>query len=246
MVSIIMPAYNAQETIKESIESVINQTYTKWELIIIDDCSTDNTSEIIKSYEDERIIYIRNKINLKVAKTRNKGIEKANYDYIAFLDSDDVWHHDKLEKQLSYMTNNSISFSVTDYELINNNGESTGKYIKSKTQNYKQLLRGSRIGCLTVMINKTKIKKIHFDDIGHEDYAQWLLILKENDIKSYSLNEILAKHRDTEGSLSDNKIKTTKWVWNIFRKVENKSMIFSMYLMMRYIINYIVKKKSLK
>lgn len=246
MVSIIMPAYNAEKTIKQSIESVINQTFEEWELIIINDCSTDKTEKIIKSFSDNRIVYIKNEKNLKVANTRNKGLEQARFDYIAFLDSDDIWYENKLERQLNFMKKNNISFSITDYEIINNDGSSTCKYVESQTQDYKKLLRGSRIGCLTVMIDKRKLPKFRFKDIGHEDYALWLKILKKSNIKAHSLREILAKHRDTDNSLSNNKLKTIRWMWNIFRNIEKKNVLSSIYFMIRYSINYKIKVKKIK
>lgn len=247
MVSIIMPAYNASKTIRASIEAVLNQTFKEFELIIINDCSKDDTEEVIKEYlSDQRIIYLKNEENLGVALTRNNGLKNAKYNYIAFLDSDDLWSNNKLAIQLKYMQDNDLSFTITDYELINNEGKLLKKYIKSKTQSYQSLLRGSRIGCLTVMIDKTKINSFSFKKTGHEDYALWLEILRENKIKAYAINEKLAKHRITEGSLSSNKKRAIKWTWNIFRKEENKNIFISSYLLFRYGLNRFSKVKKIK
>lgn len=241
-----MPAYNAEKTIEESIKSVINQTFKEWELIIVDDASTDNTSKIIEKYlGDNRVRYFRNEVNLRVAETRNKALELANYSYIAFLDSDDIWLDTKLEKQVNIINQNDIAFTVSDYEIINNDGTKTNKFISSKNQSYKDLLKGSKIGCLTVLINKDKVKPFKFKEIGHEDYALWLEILRDNSISTLALNEVLAKHRLTDSSLSSNKKKTIKWQWDIYRKIEKKNFVYSSYLLFRYMINVITKTKKL-
>ena len=170
-------------------------------------------------------------------------MEIAKFDYISFLDSDDLWLPNKLEEQINFMMDNQIAFSITNYEIITNDGNKTGKYIQSKTRNYKQLLRGNKVGCLTVMLDKRKLSDVKFKDIGHEDYALWLELLRSNNIKVYSIDKVLAIHRDTDNSLSSDKTKVIKWVWNIFRKEENKNVFFSIYLMIRYGLNYFNKTK---
>lgn len=246
MVSIIMPAYNAEKTIRESIESVISQTFKEWELIIVNDFSTDNTEEIIKEYlSDSRINYIKNNENLRVAKTRNKGIQESKYKYIAFLDSDDLWKPEKLEIQITFMESNNIAFTSTDYELITFEGDKLNKYIKAKNKNYKQLLKGNSIGCLTVVYNKELIEEVSMPNIGHEDYATWLEILRVNKIKVYSINAILALHRTGHESLSSNKKRSSGWTWNIFRKNEKKNIIISIFLMIFYVKNSLTKTRKI-
>lgn len=247
MVSIIMPAYNAETTIKDSIDSVINQTFIDWELIIINDCSTDSTEDIIKSYlSDNRIKYIKNDENMRVAKSRNKGMKQSRYNYIAFLDSDDLWKPNKLEIQINYMEENGLAFTSTDYELISFEGNKLDKYVKAKNKNYKQLLKGNSIGCLTAVFNKSLIKDLKMPNVGHEDYATWLEILRVNNIMVYPVNKILASHRTGHESLSSNKKRSAKWTWNIFRINENKNIITSIYYMFFYAINSIIKIRKIK
>ena len=127
LVSIIMPSFNTGKFIKETIDSVINQTYRNWELIIIDDCSTDNTNEVVKKINDSRIIYLKNEVNSGAAVSRNKALREAKGRWIAFLDSDDLWKNDKLEKQINFMKKNNYYFSYTDYIEIDENGNSNGR-----------------------------------------------------------------------------------------------------------------------
>ena len=243
-VSIVMPAYNSEKTIRQSIESIINQTHTEWELIIIDDGSIDNTVSIINEFKDQRIVLIKNSSNMGVPRTRNRGIEVSKYSYIAFLDSDDLWHNEKLKIQLTFMEKKGIAFSSTDYELINFEGASMGKYIRSETKNYNQLLNGNTIGCLTVIINKEKVSNLSMPEVRHEDYATWLSILRENNIFVYAINRNLAMHRTGFKSLSSNKFKTLKWTWNIYRRVEKLNIFISLYHLMRFGLSFRNKKKK--
>lgn len=241
-----MPAYNAAKTIKESIDSVVRQTYQDWELIVINDCSTDNTKGIINEYAeiDQRIKIINNEENLRVAFTRNKGIKLAKRRFIAFLDSDDYWAEEKLEKQVNFMLDNKVGFSSTDYRIIDNDGRVTNKYVKSKTKTFKQLLRGNSIGTLTVMIDTHFIQDIEFKNIGHEDYELWLRILKDNNAKVVGINEKLAYYRKGGKSLSSNKIKAAKWTWKIFRKQLNKNIFSTFSLMFSYAFYSFTKIKT--
>lgn len=218
LVSVIMPAYNASETISASIESVLKQTYKNWELIIIDDYSIDNTFDIIKKYQENnhKIKIIRNKRNLRVAESRNRGLDVAQGDYIAFLDADDIWFDNKIEKQLNFMLENSVAFSFTDIIIVNDNGKRKKKHF-DKIIDYKKLLKSNQISCLTVMIKSSLIRRLRMKDIGHEDYIFWLEILKKNDVLAYNANEILAFYRKSNNSLSGDKLKAAKWQWDIYR-----------------------------
>lgn len=237
-----MPAYNVIDTIKESIESVISQTYTEWELIIIDDCSKDNTINIVKEYieKDKRIKLFKNKKNLGVAKTRNKGLDEANGDYIAFLDADDSWADKKLEKQLSFMLKNNVDFTFTDIIVLDGKKKKEISFDENVT--FKQLLRGNQISCLTVMLSEKLTKKLRMKDIGHEDYLYWLEILKKNNIKAYNINEPLAYYREASGSLSSNKVKAAKWQWNIYRNHLNLPFLKSLQNFVFYTINGVKKR----
>ncbi|MBE6073972.1 MAG: glycosyltransferase family 2 protein [Selenomonas ruminantium] len=242
MVSIIMPAYNSDNTISDSIESVLKQTYENWELIIIDDCSTDNTINVVLSFDDERICLIRQNSNRGVAEARNIGIKKARGRFLAFLDSDDVWSEIKIERQMSFMKTNDVSFSYTWYHHLDT--ENNGKIKVIKTQpyvNYQKLLKGNDIGCLTVMIDHAAYPNIMMPNKRHEDYITWLNILKENNGYAYSINEDLAAYRKSLNSLSSNKIKSIKWTWDVYRKDQNLSFFSSLYYLAFYAIRAIQK-----
>ncbi|WP_421663844.1 glycosyltransferase family 2 protein [Lysinibacillus telephonicus] len=244
LVSIIMPAYNAEKFISQSIESIIRQTYDNWELIIINDCSKDSTLQICESFskKDSRIRLITLSKNGGISNARNRGILESKGEYIAFLDSDDLWKEKKLEKQLKFMEKNDIAFSCTGYEWINSDGEKLNKIIDvPKLIEFNDLLKVNTIGCLTVLINTTKIKTFQMPHLKHEDYATWLNILKENNIKVFGLNESLAYYRKSNGSTSSNKIKTLSWTWNIYHKHLGYRKVKSTLYLLRFIINTLKK-----
>ncbi len=205
LVSIITPTYNCGKFIAETIESVLRQTYENWEMIIIDDCSTDNTKEIVEEHaqRDKRIKYHLFDINSGAAIARTKAMELASGKYMAFLDSDDLWIKDKLERQLSFMNRNQYSFTCTSYEQINENGNPLKKIIKSKKRtNYNGVLLSCPIGNSTVMYNVDKLGKFTVPNIKkRNDDALWLKILKkENYI--YGMPDILMKYRIRSNSIS--------------------------------------------
>lgn len=241
-----MPAYNAHATIKESIESVINQTYSDWELIIVNDCSNDDTINIVKKFceHDIRIKLINNGVNLKVAKTRNVGLKSSKGRYIAFLDSDDVWQREKLEKQLKFMQEKNVFFTSTDYEIIDANSKRLKKKVCAKTKNYNQLLRGTSIGTSTVMIDTSFIKEIKFKDIDAEDYDLWLTILQKYNTKVFGINETFTYYRVSSKSLSSNKRKSIIGTWKMFRNEQKKNFVLSIILMIYYALNSITKVKK--
>lgn len=244
LVSIVTPAYNAERYISKTIDSVINQTYTNWEMLIVDDCSIDNTKYIIKEYstKDHRIRIITMPENVGVANARNEAIKLSKGEYIAFLDSDDIWRVDKLEKQITFMANNKYDFTFTDYELINKNGNKLNKIITvPKKLNYYDALKGNSIPCLTVMINKKNVGLFRMPNIKHEDYATWLNILKNN-ITAYGLNENLAMYRKSDNSITSNKFKSMFWTWNIYYKNQNLGFLKSVRCMINYILKNIKKR----
>ena len=205
IVSIITPVYNAESFLEDTVNSVLKQTYQDWEMILIDDCSTDKSREIMEKLAlmDDRIVPIYSEVNEGVANSRNKGIEKAKGRYIAFLDSDDLWKPNKLEEQVKFMKSKDIAFSFTGYEFINEDGERLGKIISIPSKvTYNELLKYNCIGCLTVMIDKKKVDKIEMPKLKHEDFITWLSILKK-DIDAYGINENLASYRKRTGSVSE-------------------------------------------
>lgn len=242
LVSIIMPVYNGEATIAESIESVLKQTYSLWELIIVDDCSTDSTSKIVESYkEDSRIRYYRQNENFGVAAARNKAISMANGRYIAFLDSDDLWLPKKLEQQIFFMENNHYGFTYTEYRQFIDNPQKAGKLVKVQDSvGYKELLRGNDIGCLTVVLDRYFFPNIRMPKERHEDYITWLNLLHDGQ-KAYGLHKDLARYRKSVKSLTGNKWQSLQWTWDVYRKSQKLSRYESMKSMWYYIIKGIKK-----
>lgn len=222
LVSVIMPAYNAEKYIQDSIESVISQTYCNWELLIIDDGSKDNTQMIIERYKlkDNRIISLKNDKNVGVSATRNRGIDFANGKWIAFLDSDDVWEKTKLEKQIKLADTQDVDFIFTGVSYMNENSEPyKGIFEVPFSVDYKELRNQNVISCSSVLVNKKYFNNIKMErDDMHEDYAVWLRILKQGTV-AYGLNEQLLKYRISRDSKSGNKIKTLKMTYKVFRFV---------------------------
>lgn len=244
LVSIIMPSYNTGNYIEESIKSVLNQTYTNWELIIVDDCSTDNTDTIVSKYlVDKRIRYFKNEKNLGAAISRNKALRKAKGRWIAFLDSDDLWETIKLEKQINFMISNDYRFSYTNYIEIDENSKSLNVQISGpKKITKKGMYAYCWPGCLTVMYDAKAIGLIQIKDIKkNNDYAMWLKVCLKADC--YLLDKNLAKYRKRKGSISNQKyINLIKWHYMLFRYSEEKRCISSMMNTFINILFGIIKK----
>lgn len=235
VVSIVMPAYNSNATIGESIDSVLHQTFTDWELIIIDDCSEENIEEKVRSYSDKRIHYYRLAENHGVAYARNVAIKKARGRYLAFLDSDDLWLPEKLERQIQFMEKNHYAFTYTWYRQFKENAQKPGRLVKTKTWvSYEKLLHGNDIGCLTVMIDKNQILTVYMPEERHEDYIAWLNILKQG-FNAYSLPEDLARYRLSGKSVSGNKWKSFVWTWQVYRNSQHLSLFRSAICLFFYV-----------
>ena len=245
LVSIITPLYNSEKFIAETIESVLSQTYTNWEMLIVNDCSKDNGASIVEKYskKDKRIKLFNNKKNMGVSFTRNKAINLSQGKYIAFLDSDDLWHKEKLKKQIKMMEEKNISLSYTAYTKMNEDGSLRGKIEVPEKVNYKKLLKGNIMGCLTVVAKKDILKDSKFKQTKQEDYILWLELLKKINF-SYGLQESLAFYRVLDNSRSSNKIDLVKFNWKIYREVEKLNLIESTY----YFVIYLTKgiKRYLK
>lgn len=243
IVSIITPVYNSEKYIAQNLKSVIAQSYQHWEHILIDDCSTDRSEEIIQSFQnnDNRIKYLSLNSNSGAGVARNKGIEIAKGDYIAFLDSDDQWYPTKLYDQLSFMKQNGYYFSFTNYDTVNEAGRHLNKIIKCKPMvTYKIALLKNPIGCLTVMYDVNFFGKQYMPSIRkRQDYALWLSLLKK--VNGYGLNKCLASYRIGNNSISSNKMDLLKYEWNIYREVESLSFFKSCFYMVSAII---IKLKS--
>lgn len=239
-ISVIMPMYNAEMFVDKAISSVISQTYFDWELLIVDDCSTDKSSTIVESYmrNDCRIKYLKtDKCTGSPALPRNLGIKEAKGRYIAFLDSDDVWLPNKLEDQLKVIVQPEIAIVFSNYEKIGWNSKRCGrKIIAPSIVDYLLLLKGNCIGCLTAMYDTTKVGKVFFKNMGHEDYIMWLSILKKG-YQARNTDTVAALYRVGGHSISSNKLKTMLWQWSILRNEEQLSIYKAIY----YFIHYIVK-----
>lgn len=245
MVSIITPSYNSYCFIPKTIESVLAQTYKDWELLIVDDCSKDNSRDIIKRYvaKDERIKLIELRKNVGAAEARNIALREAKGRFIAFLDSDDLWKPNKLEKQLAFMINENVAFTFSSYEVINQNGSNTGRIINvPKSITYNQYLSNTIIGCLTVIIDKDKTGYFEMPLIkSSHDMALWLLIMKRG-FKAYGFDENLASYRLVANSNTSRKWRAVKDVWRVYREIEKLNLIYSTYCFVCYSLNAIKKR----
>lgn len=218
-VSVIIPMHNSSKHLEECLQSVINQTYHNIEIIIVDDKSGDNSIELAKKFKDERIRIVELENNVGPAIARNKGIEESTGDYICFLDSDDYWAKDKLEKQVDFIEKNDYIFTFTGYMFLKNGKKHTA-HVPSSI-NYNQALKNTTIFTSTVMINMTYLKKedIYMPNIKSEDTATWWKILKKG-ITAYGIDEPLAIYRVGEKSLSSNKLKALHRTWNLYKREE--------------------------
>lgn len=232
-VSVITPAYNCFDTIQRTFDSIKNQTYTNWEWIVVDDCSKDKTLE--KLYEiaknDSRVKVFSIKQNSGVAVARNFGIQSANGRYIAFLDSDDTWMPNKLEKQISFMQKKDIAFSSTNYKVAREGKKDIFYRPKKEVVTYKDLLKSCSIGCLTVIYDKDKIGKIYMpvDAPKREDHATWLDITKRG-FCCYVINEPLAYYYLSDKSVSSRKMRMFRYQYIMYRKHLKFNVVKSFYL----------------
>ena len=222
LVSIIMPSYNTAKFIAETIDSVLAQTYTNWELIIVDDCSKDNTDEVVAKYTDPRIQYLKNEKNSGAAVSRNRALREAKGRWIAFLDSDDLWRADKLEKQIRFMTEKGCAFSYTNYVEI----DEASKPLGVRVTGPKRITKAGMYaycwpGCLTVMYDANVVGLIQIADIKkNNDYAMWLKVIRKADC--CLLDETLGFYRKRAGSISHHSYTTLiKWHYKLFREANN-------------------------
>lgn len=237
LVSIIMPSYNTANFINMTIESVLRQTYKNWELLIVDDCSTDNTDEVVAKYDDKRIIYLKNIKNFGAAVSRNKALKNAKGKWIAFLDSDDLWYSSKLEEQIKFMEKNKYSFSYTNYREVDENGRENGVEVTGPKKITKRgMYHYCWPGCLTVMYDAEKVGKIQIADIKkNNDYAIWLKVIKKTNC--YHYDKVLAQYRIRSGSISNHGyLKLVKWHYKLFKEADDRNSIVSLFLTLQNLI----------
>lgn len=242
-VSIITPTYNCSNYVANTIQSILAQSFQNFEIIVVDDCSTDNTVDIIKSFGDERIKLFINEKNMGSAYSRNVALEHASGEYIAFLDGDDLWAPNKLEKQLNFMEKNGYSFTYTNYEEIDKNGDKLNKFLTGpKRINHCQFMKSCYVGCLTVIYKREIIPdlQIPIDIYKRNDYALWLKISEKADC--YLLDETLASYRKNVGISSVRKTILLKYHKELFVKLYNYSSFYAWLLALRNAVFYLFKR----
>lgn len=245
LVSVVTPVYNAEKFIAHTISSVMNQSYQNIEHILVDDCSTDSVRQIIEDLakNDSRIRYVKLKENSGAAVARNTGIEQAQGRFIAFIDSDDMWKPQKIEKQLSFMKKNNYAFTYTGYETIGVDGEVKKQSIEvPKKINYSGLLKNTAIACSTVVIDRKIVGDFRMPLVRKgQDTATWLKILRDLPY-AYGLNEVLTSYRKVPGSISSNKVEALKRTWNTYYNLEKLPFFKASYYFLYYTFNAIRKR----
>ena len=245
LVSIIMPSFNSANFISESIISIQQQTYTNWELIITDDCSTDNTLEIIQKYreKDDRIKIFKLTKNSGAGLARNNSIKFSNGKYIAFCDSDDQWKRNKIHIQLDFMIKHNLSFTYSSYDVIDESGNFKSIVNAPNNISYSKMLNNNYVGCLTAIYNKDLLGVLYLNEIRkRQDWALWLFIMKKIK-KTQGISESLAIYRDRSNSISSNKLKLLKYNYKIYNKVLSYNHLVSLILVINFLFHYALKKK---
>lgn len=246
LVSIITPVYNAERFIDDTIQSVLDQTYENWEHILVNDCSTDSSLAILDDYanQDDRIRVFTLRENLGAAVARNVGLYNARGCFVAFIDSDDMWASDKLETQMTFMLENDLAFTYTDFTFINEAGE----LIKDKagvpsSLGYTDLLKNTAIACSTVILDKEKVGDFRMPLVRKgQDTATWLQIMRETHVKSYGVDRVLNYYRQVSGSISSNKFAALKRTWFTYYYLEELPFLKASYYFINYILNAIKRR----
>ncbi|MCM1091187.1 MAG: glycosyltransferase family 2 protein [Butyrivibrio sp.] len=248
LVSIIVPVYNVEKYITETIESVRRQTYKNWELLLVEDCSTDGSRKAIEEYltrtGDARIRLIALPANGGAARARNRGLSEAKGRYIAYLDADDLWESVKLEHELAFMEKQQAAFAFTGYEFADENGKGLGKIVHvPATLNYKQALKNTTIFTTTVIFDTALVPKDLLDmpEVKSEDTALWWKVLRNGYI-AYGLDENLVKYRRAGASLSSNKIKAIRRIWNLYRHVEGIGVVGSVWNLCFWAVRAVLRR----
>lgn len=233
LVSVIVPVYNVEKFIEETMDCVLAQTYTDWELLLVEDCSTDSTVTLIRQYmertRDPRIRLIRQPSNMGAARARNRGLKEAEGRYIAYLDADDLWAPEKLERELAFLKEKDAAFVFTGYEFADENGRGVGKVVHvPETLTYRQALSNTTIFTTTVMFDLEKLSReqLEMPVIKSEDTALWFKVLRGG-VTAHGLDENLVKYRRGGKSLSSNKLEALRRIWNLYRKAEGMNVFSS-------------------
>lgn len=246
LVSIVVPVYNVEDFIGQTIESVLNQTYTQWELILVDDASRDKSVEIIQSYKekDDRIRLFQLETNSGAAVARNTGIDMAQGQYLAFLDGDDYWLPDKLSHQLSFIKDKGATFTYTGFAYVSQEGQVTKAFEQvPKEMTYQALLKNTAIACSSVIIDHDAIGYFHMPLVRRgQDTATWLMLLRSKVDKAYGLQEVLHHYRKVEGSISSNFMTALKRTWYTYRHIEKLPLHQAVYYFISYATNAALRR----
>ncbi len=246
LVSIITPAYKAAEYIPETIESVLSQSYKNWEMIIVDDCSPDGLNEVVTTYtkKDKRVKLLCHDVNKGVEQARQTALDHSKGEFIAFLDSDDLWDPNKLKLQVNFMLKKDLAFSYTSYRRMSVSGDKVSAPIKLPNKiTYDQLLSNTCIATLTVMLSREKVWPIKFElNTGYDDFVLWLSILKRGH-EAKLLDKSLSYYRVMEASISSNKKRALGWVWHILRNIEGLSFFRSLLCLTGYAVRAYMRRK---
>lgn len=246
LISIVMPLYNCENFLTQSIDSILEQTYENWELILVDDCSTDKSGAIALSYaeEDKRIRYYKLEKNSGAAVVRNTGIQKVTGDILCFLDSDDTWRKDKIAKEYAFMKEKNAAIVFAGYDLMGEDGTPLNKIVHVPEKiDYKEHLYRHIIWTSTIMIDLRKVGKFEMPNLrAGQDVATWLMLLKKCDY-AYGIDEVLASYRQVKSSISNNLGRRLRRTWRIYRESEKFSVPVSAYYYMLHMLVTLQKRK---
>lgn len=246
LISIVVPVYNAERFLEATIRTVQKQTYQDWELLLVDDCSSDKSRDIARQLaeQDKRVHLISQETNQGAARARNRGVQEARGRYLCFLDADDIWEADKLQEELAFIQEKQAGFVFTGYEFADETGRGLGKVVRVPAQiTYREALKNTTIFTSTVMFDRKLIEDeyLYMPEIPSEDTATWWQILKKYGV-AYGLNKNLVRYRRSENTLSSNKWIAIRRIWNLYRKQEGFSVIKSMYCMFFWAVRAVIRR----
>lgn len=247
LISIIMPAYNAATVLEDAVRSVLAQTHRDWELIIIDDCSVDGTRDLIENLMlgDSRIRYIRLPQNGGPARARNVGLAAAKSCFIAFLDSDDLWMEQKLERQVAFMRGGGEAFTYTQFRRMTADAKKLGKLRRvPRSLSYRELLKNTAIVTSSVMVDRRLTGDFRIVESHYEDFATWLSLLRRG-LCARGIPEDLVRYRVSKGSLSGNKLRGIRWIWGVYRNVEELEVPYALWCFANYSWRAFWKRRTL-
>jgi len=247
-VSIVVPVYHAEKYIRETLDSVLAQTYSDWELLLVVDGREDPTIEVIEAYvqkkQETRIRLLIQEANKGAALARNRGVQEATGRYVAYLDADDLWKPGKLEKELAFMKEQAVAFVFTGYEFADENAVGLGKVVRVPQRLvYREALKNTTIFTSTVLFDTEKIGKelLEMPNVRSEDTALWWKLLRSG-YDAYGLDENLVYYRRPAKSLSSNKLVAIKRIWNLYRKVEGLSVPYSCYNFCFWAVRAVIRR----